>query len=509
MCFMVRVGSSAVFRREGIGMAVTADKKVHVATAGDVETLTARLDRGDVGSPCVGVQLGEQEGFLALVPVDHTWASSLRMSVGGATYAVAKVWKTAGSVGLSTDSVSLDTSTPTATVTVTKVGDGAVSAVSSDPGVATVSVSGDVVTVTGVATGSATVTVNVAEGTDYLVASASFSVDAAMATVYGMVLTKEGGGSGTWVRVDEDFNTVAFDASKHGTWSKMRTVTDGSDVLVEIPTTWVKTEVIDGGVYDGKTCYWIADGPVDGFHVHPAFMKTDGTAGVLRVGAYMASKGIGNVPMSVETTSFWTNITRSALQSTAATKNTGGRLGYRPYSIYDHHLLARMMITEFGTTDVRSGIAQGSAYNARLVYRGVRDVLGSGPRNTYCWLDGLTMENGTYHVLSPTGSGQMIDTGVEVIGNSVYPKRCRMDVANGVDFGDLFIASEGSARHNSDAVDVDASFAGGWQARYTGYAWSVGAYWANSSTPLGLFFLNCDSLESGNANLSWRFVQVV
>jgi hypothetical protein len=75
-----------------------------------------------------------------------------------------------------------------------------------------------------------------------------------------MVLTQEGGRTGTWKRVDRDFNEVAFDASAHGTWAGMKTVKDGSDVLVEIPTTWVKSEVLQSGPYKGKTCWWTADG---------------------------------------------------------------------------------------------------------------------------------------------------------------------------------------------------------------------------------------------------------
>jgi hypothetical protein len=76
--------------------------------------------------------------------------------------------KAAGSMSLSKSSVSLNTSTTSDTVTVTRLGDGAISAVSSDTSYATASVSGDVVTITGVATGSATITISVAAGTNYL-----------------------------------------------------------------------------------------------------------------------------------------------------------------------------------------------------------------------------------------------------------------------------------------------------------------------------------------------------
>ena len=78
--------------------------------------------------------------------------------------------KAAGSLSLSKTSITLNNSTKSTTFTVTRAGDGAISAVSSDTSVATVSVSGTTVTVNSVndKTGTATITVSVAEGTNYM-----------------------------------------------------------------------------------------------------------------------------------------------------------------------------------------------------------------------------------------------------------------------------------------------------------------------------------------------------
>ena len=64
-------------------------------------------------------------------------------------------------------SISLNVSKMSDTITVTRPGTGAISAVSSAPSVASVSVSGNVVTVTGKAKGNATITVSVAADTNY------------------------------------------------------------------------------------------------------------------------------------------------------------------------------------------------------------------------------------------------------------------------------------------------------------------------------------------------------
>lgn len=88
----------------------------------------------------------------------------------GTTNAKTVAWtigKAAGSLSLNKSSIDLNVGKQTDTITVTRAGDGVISAVSSAPSVASVSVSGNVVTVTAKANGNATVTVSVAAGTNH------------------------------------------------------------------------------------------------------------------------------------------------------------------------------------------------------------------------------------------------------------------------------------------------------------------------------------------------------
>jgi len=90
----------------------------------------------------------------------------------GTTTAKSVTWsigKAAGSLTLSASSVTLNTSNLTKTVTVTRAGDGTITATSNNTGVATVSVSGNTITISHVnkTTGSATITVKVAAGTNH------------------------------------------------------------------------------------------------------------------------------------------------------------------------------------------------------------------------------------------------------------------------------------------------------------------------------------------------------
>ena len=82
-------------------------------------------------------------------------------------YVTWEIQKAQGSLSLSATSVTLDLSNMTKTIVVTRVGDGIVSASSSNTNVATVSVSGTTVTIRGVAKGNATITISVVAGTNH------------------------------------------------------------------------------------------------------------------------------------------------------------------------------------------------------------------------------------------------------------------------------------------------------------------------------------------------------
>ena len=88
----------------------------------------------------------------------------------GSTAAKTVAWsigKAAGSSSLNKSSLALSTGTMSGTISVTRAGNGAVSASSSNTNVAVVSVSGTTVTVTAKAKGTATITIKVAAGTNH------------------------------------------------------------------------------------------------------------------------------------------------------------------------------------------------------------------------------------------------------------------------------------------------------------------------------------------------------
>ena len=311
--------------------------------------------------------------------------------------------------------------------------------------------------------------------------------------VYGMVLVQEGNKSGTWARINKNYETVEFNP-EHGTWAGMHTVmNDTYGEFVEIPVTYVKTETLADGPYAGKNCWWTADGPVDGFHVHPAFIGQDGQPHPLQVAAYDASNKDG-VPFSENSVSkdYWRNVSYNDVHAKGWMAD-----GVRPYNIYDHHFLARLMLTEFGTPDIQTQIVDGIEWTGanRIVYHGMYDLFGHVDQiRKWHWLDGLTTLNGTYQVLAADGSLSMVETGVACQTDPVYPINCRIDKVNGINFGDLFIANMANNIENSGSFADKQIF-------HSGCAFNV--YW-NTSAVEGAFYLHYNGPSYSNSDICWR-----
>ena len=126
--------------------------------------------------------------------------------------------------------MTIDTNSTTGSFTVTRAGNGTISASSNNTGVATVSVSGTTVTVTKVGQGSATITVSVAAGTNHTApASKTCTVTCKTGTPIGSLPV----GSSVYMNVSgvrKEFlivnqgnpDTSMYDSSCNGTWLLMK-----------------------------------------------------------------------------------------------------------------------------------------------------------------------------------------------------------------------------------------------------------------------------------------------
>ena len=111
------------------------------------------------------------------VAYDNTVSGLSASNVQAAIDEIVSSVKRTGKITPSAVSVELTNETPTATVSFTTNSDGVASVASSDPTIATASLSGTVVTITGVKGGKITVTISIPETEHYTACSATISVD--------------------------------------------------------------------------------------------------------------------------------------------------------------------------------------------------------------------------------------------------------------------------------------------------------------------------------------------
>lgn len=227
----------------------------------------------------------------------HTLTVLGIMDYTGAAIAPWSIAKAQGSVSVSPSSLSIQGAGSAETAAISATGDGSVSAVSSDTGVAMASVSGGTLSVTCVAGGDATVTVTLSEGDNYLGASCQVPVSCSLVHIYGV--SWDGTSTTAWTRTDDaaDFTDpvpYVSGASSYGSpfdnrlpWSGMQIVEDAeAGTLVSIPKFWYKLEQSGSGM-----SVKIADMAQTGFNVSPAHMDRGDGAGerdVVYIGRYHA-----------------------------------------------------------------------------------------------------------------------------------------------------------------------------------------------------------------------------
>lgn len=273
----------------------------------------------------VEAQINAGTGYTASFTPDsnHQWWDG---SVGAKT-ATWTIGKGDQVVSVSPQSVTLNTSARSAKFTVTRKGDGVISATSGNPSVATIGginqQTGEV-TVNSVndITGTAVITVKVAAGTNYLAgADKTVQVNAQFVTIYGVEWDWTSGGSTKGTRTDgaagfSDPNPAVNNGSGSSPfdnlypWSGMVKETRTGGVMVKEPKYWYKWTKTGK-----KLKLQIADGPVEGFHVDPVNMDRGDGLGELDfsyIGRYHCASGTYK---SETNKAQQTNITRSQARS--------------------------------------------------------------------------------------------------------------------------------------------------------------------------------------------------
>jgi len=440
----------------------------------------------------------------------------------GTTGAKTVAWsigKAAGSLSLSPTSITVDAENPTATFTITRAGNGAISISNNATGICTATLSGNVVTVTGLASGSATITVNVAEGSNHLApASKTLPVTVNFVHIYGVEW--DGTSTTLWSRTDDAAGFVnPSPAVNNGSgsspfdnllpWSGMVKETDSTaGVLVKIPKFWYKWTT-----NGSKLKLQIADMAADGFSVSPAHMDRGdgkGERDYVYIGRYHCASGYKSTTGAAQQVS----ITRSAART--GIHNLGSTYWQMDYAM--RVTIWMLYLVEFadwnsqkvigygcsaGGSKVNNGQTDSMSYHTGTTaanrttygYTQYRNIEGLWD-NVYDWMDGCYYNgNGLNIIVNPANfSDSSNGTVAGSMPSGGYPNAMKISTVSGLGWVLMPSSTGGSdSTYVPDYWSFDSSYpcllVGGSYVQDLGY---------------GLFCVGCDGASGSGAYFGCR-----
>lgn len=171
-------------------------------------------------------------------------------------------------------------------------------------------------------------------------------------------------------------------------FNEIHDVTSDGQAMVYIPKIYVRnTQLPATAAYAGKWQCSISNKKIDdSWHVHSAFMNNGVEVSGIEIGKYIASKDVDGTPLSVQDGAPWTAIAEADIPTCVNKRNINGdsadRQGWHPYNIYEHHLLARLMLIEYGTGDLSKAIT-GKEGGTNATYHGITNVWGTDGTRIY------------------------------------------------------------------------------------------------------------------------------
>lgn len=392
---------------------------------------TAEMTIGGVTS---GTNAGSYNAQFSLKDTVGTqWADG---TTGDKTVAWS-IQKAAGSLSLSPTSMTLDADNPSKTITVTRSGTGAISAQSSAPDVASVSVSGNKITVTGHENGDVTVTVNVAADSNYNAPAAkTCSVTVSFAQIYGVQW--DGTAATTWSRTDaaETFvNPTPAVNNGNGSspfdtimpWAGMVVEDDATaGKLVKIPKYWFKWTRSGNGMK-----LQISNGPEAGFHVSPAHADRGdgkGERDYVYVGRYHCNTSYKSQAGSQPAASMTRAQARSNIHNLGST--------YWQYDFAMYWTIMMLYLVEYANWNSQATIGYGCSPSSQKFNMGATDAMiyhtgtSAASRttygsvqyrhieglwdNVYDWCDGIRFSGSTVYCIANPASFRDTSGGTNV-----------------------------------------------------------------------------------------------
>ena len=445
----------------------------------------------------------------------------------GTTTAKSVAWsiaKAAGSLSLNPTSLSLNGDSPTGAVTVTRAGDGAITATSNHTDIATVSVSGNKVNVTAVDEGSATITVKVAAGTNHNAPSnKTFTVNVTnMVHIYGAQW--DGSSTTKWTRTDEaagftDPVPYVQGASKYSSpfddlqpWAGMVKSERTGGTMVAIPKFWYKLTQNGNGMK-----IQIADRAQSGFSVSPAHMDRGdgkGERDVVYIGRYHCHTSnwksqTGGKPKA--------NITRSSARSSI--HSLGSNIWQMDFAM--RFTIWLLYIVEFADWNSQAKIGYGCGNDSNAENMGYTDSMpyhtgttknsrttyGCGTQyrnieglwdNVYDWMDGCYYNGSGLNVIKNPNQFSDSANGVNVgTLTSGYPSRFTVRSQAGFP---VFAPSQSNGSDSTYSCD-GWNFSSSYPCLFVGGSYGQG-------TGRGLFYVDYNVASSSVASIGCRLQEL-
>jgi len=429
-------------------------------------------------------------------------------------------------ITVSPTSITLNTANKSGKFTVSRKGDGTITATSSDTKIATIGAinqtTGEVtVNSVGDTTGTATIKVKVAESANYLApADKDVPVKAQFVTIYGVEWdwTSSGPTKGTRTDAAAGFSDPN-PAVNNGTgsspfdslmpWAGMVKETRTGGVMVKEPKYWFKWTKTGK-----KLKLQIADGPVDGFHVDPVNMDKGDGLGELDfsyIGRYHCASGTYK---SETNKAQQVSITRSAARTSI--HNLGANIWQMDFA--QMWYVGMLYLVEFADWNGQKTIGRGcsaagskenngktdamqyhtgttAANRTTYGYTQYRNIEGWWD-NVYDWMDGCYYNsNGLNVILNPSKfSDNANGTLIGSMPSSGYPNDMAVPTQSGFEWA-LRPATTGGS--DSTYVPDYWYFNGGYPCLLHG-----GSYSQNQSR--GPFYVIYDSASGTNTSIGCR-----
>jgi hypothetical protein len=337
--------------------------------------------------------------------------------------------------------------------------------------------------------------------------------------VTGVCLVKEGGGAGTWARVDEYGQPMSLPGNYfdyHPVYAGMVRTTVAGQEMVKIPAFFVKRFAAHSGPFSGQPCWVISPGPREGFHLHPAFKNTAGDLDCFYLGSYLATDNGDGSYGSRPAKSPVVNISHSNMKTRFEAMNTGGATGFHMMRFYEWAVLEWLFLVEFCTPDAQSIWSTGLD---TPITNPVDDPASPVWRNLWrLWgitaqrLDGLARQDNTLRLQleANDGSGAVVTTDyvpvtyASVGSKLVYPVSMHTGRGDRYDFGDVFFPDTFSAAV-ADATFPDAYMGLSASANFGPF---VGRGTASPPYDAGMFTMNIsNSITALYATVSSRLAK--